>query len=258
MTLHDAYARLTPFEVLFRNAEEAGVLAAAVAEEAEGRGVDIDDPHAFATLGTVAAFIGEVQGDALRPETRHGYGVLAWHALRFARAGLPLYLLGTPAARLLVGEGSGEVAPPPSPSGYLQLPQHLFWSEGPAVAPESVDGVFWSVTARAELHVLMVTGMRPDRSSLGVIPLPRAPAEEASSWIGLDARGDGSDFSSSMPGSELAALYAFRTSGEVLKLLARWFAYASMVPSALVTEPAFEGVSPVASTFPFTRVTLPG
>lgn len=256
MSLHDAYARLTPFEFLFTHSSEADTLASAVAEEAAGRGADVDEPHAFVTMGAVTEFIREIQGEGAPPESIHQYGALAWHALHFADAGFPLYLLATHAARYLVEGSAGAAAPPPSPSGYLQLPQHLFWSDGASDVPESVDGVFWHVTDSGALHALVVTGLRHDRSAVGVVPLPRAPVSQAAEWMGIDARGDGSDFSNDMPGSELDALYGFRTTGEVFKLLARFFAYAAAVPSAFVEEEASTGEAPRASSLPFTRVTL--
>jgi hypothetical protein len=180
MSLHDEYARLTPFELLFRTPEDAEALAGAVAEEAAGRGADVEEPHAFVTMGVVTAFIREIQGAEAPPESIHPYGALAWHALGFARAGHPLYLLGTHAARFLVEGSAGDAAAAPTESGYLQLPQHLFWTDGASGAPESVDGIFWNVTGSDALHALMVTGLRQDRSALGVVPLPRAPASEAS------------------------------------------------------------------------------
>lgn len=258
MSLHDAYARLTPFELLFRSPEDAEALAGAVAEEAEGRGVDASEPHAFVTMGAVTAFIRGIQGEAAPSESIHQYGALAWHALHFARSGFPLYLLGTHAARYLVEGSPPGAATVPGASGYLQLPQHLFWTEVASGVPESVDGIFWNVTGPDALHALVVTGLRPDRSALGVVPLPRAPASAAASWVAIDARGDGSDFANSMPGSDLDVLYAFRTSGEIFKLLARFFAYATAVPEALVPEGAATGEAPEPSALPFVRVTLTG
>jgi len=81
----------------------------------------------------------------------------------------------------------------------------------------------------------------------------------------VDARGDGSDFHNAMPGAEIDALYLFSTSGEVLKLLARFFAYARAVPEALVegelsppVDPAAGSDGPEASTLSSKRVILHG
>ena len=78
--------------------------------------------------------------------------------------------------------------------------------------------------------------------------------------MAVDARGDGSDFSSTMPGAELDGLYAFATAGEALKLLARFFAHAAAVPAALRPGPPGEGEpaadGPEPSSLPYVRVNL--
>ncbi len=225
MALHDAYARVTPYELVFPRAEDAEALAARIDEEAEARGADPSDPSQFVTLGAVAAFVRGLHADETPPGALHRLGALVYHAVRFARAGRPLYLLTTAAARDLVGRSPGAEPVPPAGSGYVQLPQHLFWArpeEG--AAPESVDGVFWAAGAAGGLHVMLATGMRPDRPGLAVVPLPEAPLAEAGLWLDVDVRGDGADFANVLPGGELDALYSLRTAGEVLKLLARFFA----------------------------------
>lgn len=264
MSLHDTYARRTPFELAFREKSRAEALMEAVAEEAEGRGADPEEPHAFVTMGAVAAFVHELEGPDAPAGAIHQYGALAYHGLHFARAGYPLYLLNTHAARYLVG-GVPEGEPvPPTGAGYLQLPQHLFWTTGVDGTPESVDGIFWTLTRRDMLHTLMAIGIRPDRPGLGVVPLPEAPIADTGAWLTVDARGDGRDFANDLPGGDFDALYGVETAGEVLKLLARCFAYLSAVPAASVAGDA--GPSPNAtqsvdgapppSMLSFTSVTL--
>ena len=46
-----------------------------------------------------------------------------------------------------------------------------------------------------------------------------------------------------MPGAELDALYLFATSGEVFKLLARFFAYVNALPGACTVRRAGETLS---------------
>jgi len=265
MPLHDEYTRVTPFELLFATPHEAGTFSASVAEESEGRGADIDAPHAFVTMGVVTDFIRRIEGEDAPPEAIHQYGALAFHALHFSRAGLPLYLLSTHAARYLVEGRGGDDPAPLSPAGYLQLPQHLFWLNDGSDTPQSVDGIFWKTTASGFVHTLLATGMRSDRGGLGVVPLPEAPLADATGWLDVDARGDGSDFHNAMPGAEIDALYLFSTSGEVLKLLARFFAYVRAVPEALVegelsppVDPAAGSDGPEASTLSSKRVILHG
>ncbi len=298
MSLHDAYARTTPFEFLFDDAEEAGSLSAAVAEEAAGRGIDDASPHAFVTMGVVTEFIRRIEGDDAPAEAIHPYGALAFQAVHFERAGRPVYLLSTHAARYLVDGAAGDDPAPVESAGYLQLPRHLFWLEdqggGP---PQSVDGIAWTTATASEsgadvLHVLLATGLLADRSALQVVPLPEAPLADRVEWLMVRARreGEGEDFANPMPGAELDGLCLFATAGEVLKLLARFFAYARATPQAL--EPGALGPhaaqpptgepgdgepgdgeagdgeagageagvgadAPVPSKLPWTRVTLP-
>jgi len=55
----------------------------------------------------------------------------------------------------------------------------------------------------------------------------------------------------------LDQLHALETSGEVLKLLARFFAYVSSVPGAveMVSPNTSDQADPIPSTLPFSRVT---
>jgi len=272
MSLHDAYARVTPWELVFRTSENAEALSRSVAEEAEGRGTDAEEPHAFVTMGAVGAFVRELEGAEASSGAVHQFGALAFHGVHHTRAGCPLFVLTTHVARYLVGGSPGGTPKPPATAGYLQLPQHLFWADGGGGVPESVDGIFWTVSGRGVIHTLLATGLRPDRPGIGVIPLPEAPLAEAPEWLDADVRGDGSDFGSSMPGSDLDGLYSFVAAGEALKLLARFFGYLVAVPgSARLHEPAelpeqvddseppaSPDAGPRPSRLPFTRVVLDG
>jgi hypothetical protein len=268
MSLHDTYARLTPWELTFQTPEKAETLSRSVAEEAEGRGADADEPHAFVTMGAVGAFVADLEGPDPPAGSIHQFGALTFHGVHFTRAGCPLFLLSTHVARYLVGGAPDAVPTPPTPAGYLQLPQHLFWADGGSGTPESVDGLFWTVTKRDVMHTLLVTGLRPDRPGIGVIPLPEAPLGDAGAWLDADAREGGTEFDSHLPGSELDGLHSLVTAGEALKLLARFFAYLSAVPaSAQPHEPgSVDSASahdspdaargPTPSRLPFTRVVL--
>ena len=259
MSLHDGYARVTPYELAFRGRANADALVEAIEEERSGRGADPEDPHAFVTMGAVGAFVSELEGPDAPPGSIHQYGALAFHGVHFTRAECPLYVLSTHVARYLVSGATEGVAEPPTPAGYLQLPQHLFWADAGTGVPESVDGMFWSATKRGLLHTLMITGMRPDRPGLGVVPLPEAPLQDVGLWLDADVRGDGSDFVSPLPGSDMDGLHSFVAAGEILKLLARFFAYVRTVPGGLerVGAPADAPAGdPEPSVLPFTRVTL--
>jgi hypothetical protein len=261
MSLHDAYARVTPWELALPGVDEGRDLVTAVMEEAAGRGADPSIPHSFVTMAAVEALAQRLEGDEGQPGGALRYGALVFHGYHFTRAGSPLYLLTVPAARSLVERAPAGEPTPPEGAGYLQFPQHLFWADAGGEAPESVDGVFWATHGSGALHAMLATGVRSDRPGLGVVPLPEAPFGDARSWLDLDARGDGRDFESTIPGSEIDRLYQFVTAGEVLKLLARFFSYLSSVPAS-----GTDGVRPVgaqqsgtpSSILPFTRVVLPG
>jgi len=259
MSLHDAYARTTPWELAFESAQDARDFVARVTEEAEGRGADPEVLEAFLTMGAVDHFIGGLEGAVGEEGALARFGGLAFHAHHFTNAGCPVYLLSVHATRYLVGGAPGGDPSPPAPSGYLQLPQHLFWTGGASAdaPPESIDGLFWTVTSAEVLHAMLVTGVRPERPGIGVVPLPAAPLRDATSWLDVDARGDGRDFAASLPGGELDALYGVATAGEIFKLLARFFAYAASVPDALEgQEPPARSEGPQPSSLSFTRVRL--
>jgi len=103
----------------------------------------------------------------------------------------------------------------------------------------------------------LVTGIRPDRPGLGVIPLPPAPLDDAPIWLDLEARGTEDDFSASLPGGELDGLFGVSTAGEVFKLLARSFAYISSFQGRFEAETPNKGEqNPEPSCLPYTRIGL--
>ena len=63
MAVHDAYARLTPYELLFPSPDFPDARFPAVEAEAAAGGIDLGNPAAFATLGGVHGML-----QALRPE----------------------------------------------------------------------------------------------------------------------------------------------------------------------------------------------
>jgi hypothetical protein len=264
MSLHDEYARLTPVELAFGDRDRMTSFADEVDREVGGRGGDASDPNRFILLGAVSRTVRGIQREGADPSAVHSYGALAYQSYHFLRADCPLYLLTTRAARYLVDGPPDGPPEAPKEAGYLQLPQHLFWlGHGSEGTPESVDGVFWVRTPAGVLHTLLATGLRPDRVGLSVVPMPDAPAADAADWMSASVREGGSDFSSALPGAELDALYAVESAGEVLKLLARFFAYIASVPKAAVRREAALSSTPTTggpkpSVLPFTRVDLHG
>ena len=229
MSLHDAFARFTPYELLFPGSSPAGEHLDAIRGEADARQVDTRDPSSFIMLAATGQAVREIRSTEDDPALIRQYGLLLYHAFHFREQGEELYLIETGALRdlldrdpemvgwkPLLGETAGHRA------GYAQLPQHLVWvrSEGDA-APESLDGFFWVRSGEEHFGLLLALGMRGERPGLSVVALSDLPLSEACDWSRLPAREEGDDFSSSIPGSELECLYELRSAGEALKLAVR-------------------------------------
>jgi hypothetical protein len=255
MPLHDAYARVTPYEIAFPDPTRLDALAAAIDEEASRGSVDPAELDVFLSLGAVGDFLAELHGAEVPRVALLEHGTLAFHSLRFRRAGTPIFLVSTPSTRRLVEAAPTAAPEPPVNAGYLQLPQHLVWVSVEGSPPESVDGAFWTVAAGERLHVLPVTGMRPDRPGFGTLAVPDAPLAHAAEWMHATVREDGEDYASHLPGAELDRLYAIRSVGEILKLMARFFAHVAERPGVPGHVPgAVVASAPRPSALPFVRV----
>lgn len=281
MPVHDEYARVTPLELSFPDADAADERFGAIAGEAEARNVDPEDPSAFVLLMEAGRVLRELRGPGDEPERVREHGVLLYHLFHAWRAGSPLYLLDRRVVRLVVESGpwqTGALRLPEEAAGYVQLPRHMVWvravegggapgeQEASASAdgavdgtPESVDGLFWTRWG-ARISFLLVMGIRPDRPGFGVVPLDPVPADRLEEWIDTPMRGEGDDFVSSMPGAELDRLYEMRTAGEAVKLAARILQYLATSPEASrVSEAPREvaaGDGPRPSARAWIRVTL--
>ena len=299
MRLHDEYARRTPFEIAFPDRAVVERISAEVAAEARPRAADDSLLETFITTTAVGEQVRRLRGADAPLESGYPFAALLYHAVHFLRAGCPLYLLGTRVTRWLVGtewarggSAAGADAPvPPTAAGYLQLPQHLVWTDAAPVgearagegaahgaagsaparpAPESLDGLFWTVGGSAMLNVLPVAGLLPHRPGFGALPLPPVPLVDARIWLDATVRSSGDDFESTLPGGELDRLYSVRVAGEVLKLLARFFAVVGDggggAPRGVQLEARGPhtgphrdvGGAPRSSGLPYTRVSLAG
>lgn len=112
MPPHDAYARRTPYELLLPGPEFAEERFPRIAEEAEARGADLDEPGGFVMLAAVGEALREIRPREEEAESIHRYGALLFHAFHFWRAGRPLYLVTTHVARYLVEAGAGASGEP--------------------------------------------------------------------------------------------------------------------------------------------------
>ncbi len=236
MAIHDAYARLTPYEMLLPEPDFADQHFPSIGEEAEERGVDTGNPAAFVMLGAVQGAMAELRTDDATPESANDHGSVLFFAYQLWRTGGALVLAQQKTLRaLLSGEGDAPRDDRNSlwtkdfggKAGYVQLPQHLVWIEearngegarnGP---PESVDGFFWFGDAHGALHLALVAGMRGDRPGFAVVPVPPVPLDTLPEWATGPAREGGGDFTTSLPGADLDDLLGVRTPAEVFKLAA--------------------------------------
>ena len=229
MSLHDAFARFTPYELSFPGLSPARAHFDAIRSEADARQVYARDPSSFIMLAATGQAVREIRSTEDDPALIRQYGLLLYHAFHFSEQGEELYLIETGALRELLDEAPEMLEWEPSlgetvghAAGYAQLPQHLVWvrSEEDA-APESLDGFFWVRSSDEHFGLLLALGMRGERPGLSVVGLSDLPLNEACDWSRLPVREEGDDFSSSIPGSELEGLYELRSAGEALKLAAR-------------------------------------
>lgn len=281
-----AQPRLTPFELVFGAEEMDDRLFPPIAEEAEARGVPLDDADGFLFLTSVGQLLRGIAGDpeesAGTPEAQEAaeladepgeimrqYGRLLYHAFHFWRTGKNLLVLDAALARALI-DGAPAIddwtLTVPSRAGYLQLPRNLFWAAPAAgMRPEPADGFFWVYSDPADtapsLQVLVALGLRPDRPGISVIPA-EGVLDDVRHWAGARGRDEGEDFRSTMPGGELDRLYSLETATEVLKLASLCFWQVSTRPESLgaqeLAAPASAPGDPThlpPSALPFRRVT---
>ncbi len=228
MAIHDAYARLTPYELLLPDPDFPDRHFPGIGEEAGERGVDPGNPAAFVMLGAVQGALAELRTDDTAPEAAHDHGTVLYFAYHMWRRGAEIALVRADTMRDLLAGSSREPSPTQDESwsaglhartGYIQLPQHLVWIEE-GDAPESVDGFFWAADTSGALHLALVSGVRPDRPGYGVVPVPPLPLASLPGWAAGPAREGGGDFTTSLPGAELDGLLGIRTPAEVFKLAA--------------------------------------
>jgi hypothetical protein len=247
MPIHDAFARRTPFELLLPGAGFADERFPAIRAEGEERGVDLGDPARFALLSEAGAVLRDIRGEEEDAQLIQQHGFLLFHAFHFWKEGQPLFLAEVPVVRFLVdsGPGEGEWTPSiPGKAGYVQLPQHLFWTAGgEEEPPESLDGFFWSSSDEENVTLLITMGLRKDRPGFGVVPLPTIPVSAAGEWAAMPVRERGTDFQSFLPGAELEGLYSLEAGAEALKLAMLLFWYLDSFPGCVgegVTVPMAE------------------
>lgn len=277
MPVHDAYARLTPYELLQPDGEFPSRHFAAIRDEAVETGADLTNPAAFVMTGAVRSALAELQPDDPESPSAGREAGAAYdhgHALFFAfhmwRAGRKLVLLARQTVTRLTSTDSEAPAPAAGwersleegRAGYVQLPQHLVWaSAGDDSPPESIDGFFWAAGSGSVLHLAAVSGMHPARPGYSFLAIAPQPLATLSEWSAGPAREGGCDFSTSLPGGEIDGLVEIRTPAELLKLASR--ALGTIVacnpaahdqPHPKIDPAAPPGSGPVPSSLPYTVV----
>ena len=230
MAIHDAYARLTPYELLFPEPEFPDRRFPAIRDEAAERGTDPANPAAFVMLGAVQGILADLREEDTDPEASHDHGGALYFAYQMWQAGGEVVLAQQKTLRgLLAGREDESDEHGKSlwekqiggSAGYLQLPQHLVWIEKTrSTAPESVDGLFWHGDHLGALHLALVAGIRSDRPGYLFVPVPPQPLGSLPGWASGPAREGGGDFETSLPGADLDQLLGIRTPAEVFKLAA--------------------------------------
>lgn len=284
MATHDAYARLTPYEMLLPDDGFPDRHFAAIGEEAAERGVDAANPAAFVMLGAVQAALAELRAEDAAPESANDHGSVLFFAYHLWRTEGTVVLAQQKTLRALL---SGKSEPKSTGhkslwakefggrAGYVQLPRHLVWLEEPRNDPqeapndpqagrndpqagrnvsqetrsdphESVDGFFWCADSRGALHLTLVAGMRSDRPGFAVVPVPPLPLDTLPDWAAGPAREGGVDFSTELPGAELDGLMGIRTPAEVFKLAA--LILGRMAQERPEASPASEAARPPPGT----------
>ena len=231
----------------------------AVLAEAEANGADLYNPAAFSMIGAVGAIVADLRpdlgstGEPLTADLSHR-GSLLFHAYHFWAQDQQLTLAKVSGLREIL-----EVAPPTIPagaepgSGYVQFPRHLVWLESDPEAPESLDGFFWVLSPAAEVHLLLVGGIRPGAEGFTVVPVPSLPLSEFNDWSGEEAREGGMEFASSLPGADLEGLLGMVTGAEAVKLASRVLGahFAFGVQADAGASVSTEGQDPDPSALPF-------
>ncbi len=265
MAIHDAYARLTPYELLFPEQEFPDRRFPAIRDEAAERGTDPANPAAFVMLGAVQGILADLREEDADPGAAHDHGGVLYFAYQVWRVGGEVVLAHQKTVRgLLSGQESAAEATDKSlwekklggRAGYLQLPQHLVWIEETRTnAPESVDGFFWHGDHLGALHLALVAGMRSDRPGYLFFPVPPQPFGSLPGWASGPAREDGRDFETSLPGADLDELLGIRTPAEVFKLAALLLGrLAREDPARRLPAPPPTDQSPPPTTLPWTTV----
>ena len=177
--------------------------------------VDPADRDAFLMDREVVTLIRELRGDEALGEAMDQLVALVHQTYLAWDAGLVLVPVSEEAAEaILSGPQAGTPGLAEAPRAYYaQLPERLVWAavvEGEA--PEPLDGCFVSRVPDADLRVLGIFGLRPDRAGFSAV-------EVGGARPGRLLRRDGSAlFAPTLPGGVAAGLHSITGEEELLEL----------------------------------------
>jgi hypothetical protein len=204
--------RVTPFDLVFQPAASSSFPRIAASMSATGQ--DPADRDAFLMDREVITLLRDLRPDEGIGEAMDQMVALVHHAyLTWAAGGVTVPIGHELAEELLApvapgGPDTGDVAP-----YYAQFPERMIWASViQDEAPEPLDGVFVSRDPRADLRVLGVFGLRPDRPGFSAVEAAGPRAERLT-------REDGTAlFSPTLPGAAAAGLRSITGEEELLEL----------------------------------------
>ncbi len=151
MPIHDAYARRTPYELLRARPDFFDRGFADLEAEAGARGVDIENPAAFAMLGPVQGMLGELVPTGADATSTHDAASVLYFAFHMWRTGPRVVLVRDATLRGWVADEEsaedvgaawpkvGSLDALAGSAGYVQLPSYCLWVGG-GHAPDPATG----------------------------------------------------------------------------------------------------------------------
>lgn len=205
-------ARPTPFDLVFQRVAESSFPRIAASLSAAGH--DPADRDAFLMDREVIGLLRDLRPDEGLGEAMDQMVALVHHAyLTWATGGVTV-----PIGREAAEELLGPVPPDATDTKdvlpyYAQFPERMIWaSVVENEAPEPLDGVFVSRDPRAQLRVLGIFGLRPDRPGFSAVEATgqRAPRLTREDGTAL--------FAPTLPGAAAAGLRSITGEEELLEI----------------------------------------
>jgi hypothetical protein len=203
---------MTPFDLVFQ--PTAASSFPRIASSMAAAGQDPADRDAFLMDREVITLLRDLRPDEGIGEAMDQMVALVHHAfLTWAGGGITVPIGREAAEELLAPAVPGSSDTGDVPPYYAQFPERMVWASViQGEAPEPLDGVFVSRDPRADLRVLGVFGLRPDRPGFSAVEAAGPRAERLT-------REDGTAlFAPTLPGAAAAGLRSIAGEEELLEL----------------------------------------